>query len=339
MIDSTTNSFYNDNKAYFGKNYIYVLQSENLSLPTPYSDYSNAVLLRPHTRNAIKSIEVINEHQLSVHFQEDMMDREADKPKILVNGKSSPLAILPKGNKGLIFSFADPFEEGVNEIRIDSMLLDKELGMLGYRPNVANFTYNTFFTPKLYLTNWAALNEKEAKLSFNFPLSNDAFETKNYTVAPYGSLVSVEAIPNDPNSIKVKVDKAVLGAVGYSTSITIQNVTATNGAKILVGEGNTATFSGNKDDLANVYSYPNPVKKNEVMSGMRFANLTQQATIYIYTLSRRYINKVSETDGDGGVDWDMKDESRTLIGTGVYWYRVSAEGSKDFVGKFSVVEN
>ena len=339
MIDSTTNNFYYDNKAYFGKNYIYVLQSENLSLPTPYSDYSNAVLLRPHTRNVIKDVEVINDHQLLVHFQEDMLDREADKPKIWVNGNSLPLAILPKGNKGLIFSFTEPFEEGGNEIRIDSMLLDKELGMLGYLPNVANFTYNTVFTPKLYLTNWTALNEKEAKLSFNFPLSNDVFETKNYTVAPYGSLVSVEAIQNDPNSIKVKVDKAVLGAVGYSTSITIRNVTATNGAKILVGEGNTATFSGNKDDLANVYSYPNPVRKNEVMSGMRFANLTQQATIYIYTLSGRYINKVSETDGDGGVDWDMKDEAGTLIGTGVYWYRVSAEGSKDFIGKFSVVEN
>lgn len=339
MIDSTTNNFYYDNTAYFGKRYIYALQSENLSLNTPYSDYSNAILLRPHTRNTIQNVDVINEHQISVRFHEDMIDREADKPKFLLNGKHTPLAILPKGNKELILSFAEPFDEGVNQLVIDSMLLDVEVGMLGYHANVASFTYENVFTPHLFLTNWAALNEKEAKLSFNFPLSNDVFETKNYTVAPYGSLISVEAIQNDPNSIKVKVDKAVLGAVGYSTSITIQNVTATNGAKILVGEGNTATFSGNKDALANVYSYPNPVRKNDIMSGMRFANLTKHATIHIYTLSGRFINKVIETDGDGGVDWDMKDESGTHIGTGVYWYKVSAEDAKDFIGKFSVVED
>ncbi len=73
---------------------------------------------------------------------------------------------------------------------------------------------------------------------------------------------------------------------------------------------------------------------------MRFANLTQTATIRIYTVSGRLVNEIEETDGDGGTTWDMRDQGNRRIVPGIYIYHVWTEDEsiEQYVGKFSVVE-
>ena len=47
---------------------------------------------------------------------------------------------------------------------------------------------------------------------------------------------------------------------------------------------------------------------------------------------------LEETDGDGGLEWNMIDLWGDRIVPGVYLFRVESLDNEDFVGKFEVLE-
>ncbi|MCB0840938.1 MAG: T9SS type A sorting domain-containing protein, partial [Bacteroidetes bacterium] len=175
---------------------------------------------------------------------------------------------------------------------------------------------------------------------FNFPLDEtSALDTANYTISPYGSITDVEWGSDDMDAVRVTIKDARLGALGYPISIQVDDVCAIN--LVCIGEeGNTATFSSHKNDLSEVFVYPNPARPHELFEGVRFANLTKQAKIRVMTVSGRFVKELEENDGDGGLQWDLRDVERRRVKPGVYIYHVTTdqEGVEDFVGKFSVVE-
>jgi hypothetical protein len=80
------------------------------------------------------------------------------------------------------------------------------------------------------------------------------------------------------------------------------------------------------------------VRPNQLFEGVRFANLTREATITVYTAAGRFVNTLTESDGDGGVDWNLRDNGGNLVLPGIYLFKVEAEGVEEFLGKFSVLE-
>ena len=106
------------------------------------------------------------------------------------------------------------------------------------------------------------------------------------------------------------------------------------------GAGSYIVLTGYAKDLSDVYVYPNPAM---VSSGkMTFANLPKRAKIIIWNLEGMRINELSETDGNGGVDFNMKDESGKELGSGIYIYRVVRLDNADNeveekIGKFAVI--
>ena len=75
---------------------------------------------------------------------------------------------------------------------------------------------------------------------------------------------------------------------------------------------------------------------------MTFANLPKRAKIIIWKLDGTRINELEETDGNGGVDYDMKDDSGKELGSGIYIFRVvrlddSNNEVEEKIGKFAVI--
>ena len=102
--------------------------------------------------------------------------------------------------------------------------------------------------------------------------------------------------------------------------------------------GNVATFSKFQDHLQSAYVYPNPYRKHTEFDGIRFANLSQSATVHVYSASGRKVISLTENNCDGGLQWNMVDLWGKRIAPGVYLFRVEAEGLDDFLGKFEVLE-
>jgi hypothetical protein len=105
-------------------------------------------------------------------------------------------------------------------------------------------------------------------------------------------------------------------------------------------------------ELSDIYVVPNPYVATNVFEprnpisrtarGERrlyFANVPQQCTIRIYTLSGELVDTIehNSTLDDGKVFWDLRTKDEMNLAYGLYLYHVdSPEGT--FVGKFAVIK-
>ncbi len=325
-----------------GVPYLYVLRALNPSLTPDVSGFGQIIILTPHARPRLDSVRPVSASQVELFFDQEVVGRVADRGLIRLNNTLNPQSILSQGDPGksLLVSFSQNLAEGNNRIDLDTAFLDAGRGMIDPNFTTARFLYEASEEECLHLTEWESLDNKRAVLYFNLPLDESmALDTNNYLIDPAGGIAAVKLYEDFPDAVEVRIREVAFGALGYPVSITVEDVCALNGL-CLCPEGNTATFSSHKDDLSEVFAYPNPVRSHEQFEGMRFANLTQQATIKVMTLSGRFVNEMEETDGDGGYTWDMMDQGNHRIKPGVYIYYVETEeeGIEPFIGKFSVVE-
>ncbi len=322
--------------------YLYSIIAVNETLTPPESEFGNPIFLRPHERPHIDSIAVENDRQLTLFFTEPVVSREEDKFKFVLNDTITPISLLSysETRNQLLLSFQQSFLTGTNQLFIDSTFLDRDLAYLQAEDTLQFFTYEPVEEEFLIIQDWEVLNDKEVKLTFNFPLDEGtALDNTHYTVSPIGAVSSVRWGSEDEDAVIIELLDARIGALGYAVSISAQDVCAINGV-CLGNEGNTATFSSHKNNLSEVFVYPNPVSSHSEFDGLRFANLTQQATIRIFSASGRLVQIVEEDNGDGGINWNLKDREQQRIKPGVYLFHVTTqeEGVEEFLGKFSVVE-
>ena len=53
--------------------------------------------------------------------------------------------------------------------------------------------------------------------------------------------------------------------------------------------------------------------------------MTASARVRIYTIEGVPVRALTETDGDGGLRWDGRNEQGEAVGSGVYLYRLNSE--------------
>ncbi len=111
------------------------------------------------------------------------------------------------------------------------------------------------------------------------------------------------------------------------------NLTYTDFATAVVD----ADFTGTKlfaTDLSKVKVYPNPWKSDGGVNVITFTNLTEDATVQIYTIGGEII---IEIDADSiSHSWDMKNEDGEDIAAGVYFYVISND-TESTTGKFVII--
>lgn len=116
---------------------------------------------------------------------------------------------------------------------------------------------------------------------------------------------------------------------------------ASGSVRVNEGAGSYIVLSTYAKDLSDVYVYPNPT--NEGTEKVTFANLPQRAKITIWTLDGVMVNEIEETDGNGGVDFNLTDFSGNKISTGIYIYRIvmiddTRNEGEEKLGKFAIVK-
>ena len=127
-----------------------------------------------------------------------------------------------------------------------------------------------------------------------------------------------------------------IGPFGVNYFITVRNVTSETGVPIRFGQGDTAALIFSSPDLSNIFAYPNPYRSDSGQDFVTIAGLTSEAKVRIMDISGRIIRTLEETDGNGGVNWDLKDESGSQVSSGVYIFFAVGEGKKRS-GKLAVV--
>jgi hypothetical protein len=159
----------------------------------------------------------------------------------------------------------------------------------------------------------------------------------NYDVRPSGQVIRA-AVDNARQTLTLQISGRAIGALGVPVSITLRNLRALDGTPIdTASSGNVVVFSEVKDDLSSVFTYPNPYRKGAGTDFVMFANLTRKATIEILTLNGRVIKRIEHTGETGGAKWFLDTEQGEKVSSGIYLYRVTAEGVPEKIGKLAIV--
>ncbi len=117
-----------------------------------------------------------------------------------------------------------------------------------------------------------------------------------------------------------------------------------SGVKIVTGSGSVFSLNFVKEDLSSIAVYPNPYSKSKSSRGViTFANLTKTAKVYVFTLSGTPVIELTETDGNGGVEWNLRDSKGNEVPSGIYIYKVEGKNSSGLevesnMSKFAVVK-
>ncbi len=87
-----------------------------------------------------------------------------------------------------------------------------------------------------------------------------------------------------------------------------------------------------EDNLNKVVVYPNPGKIE-----IRFSNLSNPATIKIFTINGEFIKTIEETDGDGQTTWYTDSNSGEKVSSGIYIYIITNPQGQRINGKIGVI--
>ncbi len=341
LIDSTNATEYLDSVGLIaGTPYLYVLESKNGGLNPVYSPFSYPIVLQPHAPGRLDSVVATGPQQAMAYFSVPILSAPEAAQYFRVNDSIVCATLTSSGDRNhqVLLGFAQPFAEGTNTLTIASEFLDADRAPLDSLFDTAQFQYFPDTSDFAFFTHWSISSENQVEIHFNFPMTTSVLDPGLYRMAPQGKVEAVEFKDGDVTTILVTVSGAAFGALGYPVSVTLLGGEAQNGSPMKQKSGNVATFSEFQEDLQTAYVYPNPYRRHEQFDGIRFANLTQAATVHVYAASGKKIITLEETDGDGGLEWNMIDLWGDRIVPGVYLFRVESLDKEDFVGKFEVLE-
>ncbi len=300
--------------------------------PDGPSAFSTIRSVRPHDPGVVSSIEWVKDY-LSVLFTEPVEHDVAPDMFVLASGDELLSVQAGEGGRRLLLRFQDTPAPG-DTLRwkvlrdVDGTLFADTYVLIPSREGADG---------GLFLASWRAESESEARLVFNLPLDPaSAGDVRNYVVKPTGQVESAMLDIARPEEVLIRVRDRSLGPTGLKTTIVVRNLRAQDGTH-LGSEGTVATFAAVAQSTEEAYVFPNPYRAAEHEQRIMIAGLPRSANIEIYSPQGEPVRFLEETDGDGGVPWDLRDLHGELVPSGIYIVLIQSEGQKTVTLKLAVL--
>jgi hypothetical protein len=289
--------------------------------------------VRPHAPAVVAEIAYPAGGSVELVFTEPLASGlRADRFRL--DGGGAPVTLLAgKGGRSVVLRFEDP-PATADTLRW-SGVRDAEGTPVGQTAAAVRFPAPA--EGSLIVTAFEILDRSTVTLLFSAPLDPAfAADVSNYRVLPEGSVAEALFDAAAPDRVTLRVAGRVLGATGLETSIEVVRMRALTG-ETLAPEGRAVRLVEAADDLAGVYLFPNPYREGVHRARLMIAGLPAEATVRVFSLQGGIVRVLEETDGDGGVAWDLRDEAGRAVPSGVYLIRVEAPGQKPVVRKAALI--
>ena len=262
-----------------------------------------------------------------------------------LNGNVFPNSISPASQYSYLVTFRDEIPFGLNELAISGL---RDFYGSPIEPAETTFIMDTVFVaPEFFISSFKIVDAYNIQLKFNLDVDEaTAVNVSNYIFEPdnKASSVSVNASDNKTINISLTGQKPV-GSIGREYVLRVKDIyssESTGSLKINEGAGSYIVLSSYANDLSDVYVYPNPVQPTSG-EALTFANLPRYAQITIWTVDGTKIGEIEESDGNGGVTFDLKDSNGNTLSSGIYLYRIvmtdaSNNEQEEKLGKFAVIK-
>lgn len=342
LYDSTGTASYSDLQVNNKRDYYYKISAVDTSKQIKESLLSDYIKIYVHNKSKIASA-LYSKGLLSLKFTEKIQLQIPDVKSFYLNNSVNPssIGIVNNYEYGLSFSGLSNGTYNISAVGLNDFYGSPVDSV------AAVFAVNKTDSASFYITTLKLISPNTLKVEFNSNVDSlTSYNTSNYSIEPFNLKVL--------SASRDRADKKILylvlnsnnniGASGKTYFIRVNNVFSESGIKITSGSGSVFSLSFVKEDLSNVAVYPNPYSKSKAIKQViTFANLTKTAKIYVFSLSGVSINELNETDGNGGIEWDLKDSKGNDIPSGIYIYKVEGKNSlgldtESKMGKFAVVK-
>jgi len=343
LVDSTSVPTYYDTDIILDSTYYYAIRAFDSSKPEPLSGMSNNVEVFAHTPAKLTNAKSNSNRSVIVTFSEKMKNTIENLQAFNVAGVGYPNSVTANDQYSYLLSFDENLIAGEHKIIIQSL---KDFYNSPIETDSLIFTATPIIEAEtFFVSNFEIVNPYKIKLTFNYPVEeNLANNIGNYNFEPDNKVSSVNVDLNDAKTIYLDLTgNKPVGSIGKEYVLRISNLSSsstTGSLPINTGAGSYIVLSTYAKDLSDVYVYPNPTKTG--IDKITFANLPQRAKITIWSVDGKLVNEIEETDGNGGVDFNLSDQNGNSISSGIYIYRIvqlddQLNEGEEKLGKFAVV--
>lgn len=346
LIDSVTGrTYYNNLGLSDSTNYYYGIKSVDPSKPEPVSTFSELIKIYVHTPAKLISVNSNSANSVIVNFSDRVNNTIENLQAFELKGIGFPNSISPYSQKSYLLSFKQSIPTGANLLRVSS--LSDFYGSPIVNDSIIFDAINVPGEQFFIISSHSIINPFKIKVVFSLPVDQiTVTDVRNYKFQPVNQVVSVETNLSEPNAIIINLDrKKPVGSLGLQYRLKIENILSTpetGSIKIASESGSYIILTAFAQDLSDVFVYPNPVHLQSSTSKVTFANLPQRAKISIFTLNGVKINEIEETNGDGGVDFELKNMNNESLSSGIYLYRIirldeNRNEVEEKIGKFAIL--
>jgi hypothetical protein len=347
LIDSTTNNFFSDTKVSNKTNYYYAVRAIDNTKKYPVSNLSQVIQVYAHKPAQVSSIKNETPNSLKVTFTQRTENKIENLHSFEVIGSGYPNSFSAASQYSYLLTFNNNLPAGKNRLVINYL---KDYYGSPIKPDTLTFTVDTTIITQnhFFVTSHEILNPYKIKLVFNVNVDPSTVEdTANYNFSPFNKVASVQVDDKDSRVIYLNLDKKrPVGSIGKEYTLHVLNIKSsveTGNIPINSGAGSYIVLSSFANNLSDVYVYPNPSRILAGTGKVTFANLPAHAKITIFNLNGKKMKELVENNGDGGIEYNLKDENGNELSTGIYIFRVvqmdnSNNEISNKLGKFAVIK-
>ncbi|QXD14667.1 S8 family serine peptidase [Rhodocaloribacter litoris] len=296
------------------------------------SPLSPVRLVRPHAPAIVAAVTYPGPATVELAFTEPLAPGLLPGQFRLDRGGEPAGLLAGKGGRSVLLRFDTP--PPADTLRWTGVR-DAEGTPVGQTAAAVAFPEPAYGT--LIVTAFELLDPARVALVFSEALDPAfAADAANYRLRPAGHVAEARFDAARPDRVTLRVEGRVLGATGLATSVEVLRMRSLTG-NTLAPEGTTVRLTVAAEDLAGVYVFPNPYEAGRHPPRVMIAGLPPEATVRILSVQGGFIRLLEETDGDGGVAWDLNDDGGRPVPSGIYLVRVEAPGHAPVLRKAAVI--
>ncbi len=346
LIDSVITNEYIDKNISSNRNYYYSIQSVDFSKKYPNSNLSKIENVYSHFPSRVISVISNTQNSLQVKFDQKINNTIENLLAFEVNNGIFPNSISAETQYSYLLNFRKNLPIGNNKLIVHN--LNDYYGS-PVPLDTISFSVDSVATKReFYITSYEIINPYKIKLTFNLNVnSTEAENVKNYKFSPENHASKVTLDEQNKNIVYISLKGYnLVGSIGKEYTLQVNNVSSSvesGSIPINSGAGSYVVLTSFANNLSNVFVYPNPAKINGGVGNLTFANLPKRAKITIFSLNGKKINEIQETNGDGGVQFNLRDMQGNQLDSGIYIFRVvklddSNNEVEEKIGKFAVLK-
>jgi len=307
--------------------YFYALQSVRVAPPVASSPVSDPVVAFTHAPPRIDSARALGDGRIALRVVGRIADRMYRPGAVTVEGTDGiavvPSSIITDGASTLIVTLPD--------VHIDTVVV----GLSGSFRDLWGTPADTSVLVRVAMpemespgARFVATSASPASMTtivvvLNAAVDSTSIAAASIKVQPDRSIAAIHPSASDPRQLILELDPSrPLGPYGEPYVVTLAGIRDTFGRSLNNGAGSTVGFTITADDLSTVRIFPQPYSLSRDVT-VTLGGLTRSATVHILSQSGAPVRDLTTDEGNGGVQWDGRDNHGQAVMPGIYLYVVT----------------